>query len=321
MSQEGNINEIDIEKESDVEKDDVNEENSDDKYSIFSQSSKEIENINFTFDIMESYSQFPQLRNGQLYLSKIQDAQLMKTKQNRGKGYTAGNSSITEVVIDKKPTKLLLDPGAFCSCVGKYFLNNCVPVTTTNNHPPNGCCGNSSLNQVYGQKGPRGSSSAPKPQVDPPDPVLAPKPNQLTNGQNTLGPKSGHNSAHGPWQPPEATSSAPSKDSPQVQGNIFPSSIHPTLKDPGVVHIWYNIPLCTIFAHKSNGDTLRTKLCDSISSPQSIANYKGGFFSYLVWQFPGSYQKTIQGPQPPGPAGVGLSILIRTILREILRDY
>ncbi|MBW0534860.1 hypothetical protein O181_074575 [Austropuccinia psidii MF-1] len=51
----------------------------------------------------------------------------MKTKPNRGKGYTAGNSCITEVVIDNKPTKLLLYPGAFCSCVGKTFLKACVP--------------------------------------------------------------------------------------------------------------------------------------------------------------------------------------------------
>ncbi|MBW0554440.1 hypothetical protein O181_094155 [Austropuccinia psidii MF-1] len=51
----------------------------------------------------------------------------MKTKPNRGKGYTAGNSFITEVVVDNKPTKLLLDPGAFCSCVGKSFLKTCVP--------------------------------------------------------------------------------------------------------------------------------------------------------------------------------------------------
>ncbi|MBW0586913.1 hypothetical protein O181_126628, partial [Austropuccinia psidii MF-1] len=76
---------------------------------------------------MESYSHLPQLSNGQLHLSKIQDAQLMKTKPNRGKGYTAGNSCITEVVIDTKPTKLLLDPAAFCSCVGKSFLKTCVP--------------------------------------------------------------------------------------------------------------------------------------------------------------------------------------------------
>ncbi|MBW0567260.1 hypothetical protein O181_106975 [Austropuccinia psidii MF-1] len=51
----------------------------------------------------------------------------MKTKPNRGKGYTAGNSCITEVVIDKKPTHILLDPGAFCSCVGKSFLTTFVP--------------------------------------------------------------------------------------------------------------------------------------------------------------------------------------------------
>ncbi|MBW0549276.1 hypothetical protein O181_088991 [Austropuccinia psidii MF-1] len=76
---------------------------------------------------MESYSHLPQLSNGQLDLSKIQDAQLIKTKPNRGKVYTAGRSCITEVVIEKKPTKLLLDPGAFCSFFGESFLKTCVP--------------------------------------------------------------------------------------------------------------------------------------------------------------------------------------------------
>ncbi|MBW0523966.1 hypothetical protein O181_063681 [Austropuccinia psidii MF-1] len=123
----GKINEIDIEKEPDVEKDDLIEDNSDNKSSIFSESSKDIENINFTFDIMESYSHLPQLHNGQLDLSKVQYAQLMKTKPNRGKGYTAGDSYITEVVIENKPTKLLLDPGAFFYCVEKTFLKTCVP--------------------------------------------------------------------------------------------------------------------------------------------------------------------------------------------------
>ncbi|MBW0510405.1 hypothetical protein O181_050120 [Austropuccinia psidii MF-1] len=126
-SDTGKINEIDIEEEPDVEKDDIIEDNSDDKSSIFSESLKDIENINATFEIMEFYSHLPQLSNGQLDLSKVQDAQLMKTKPNRGKGYTAGNSRITEVVIDSKPTKCLLDPGAFCSCVGKSFLKACVP--------------------------------------------------------------------------------------------------------------------------------------------------------------------------------------------------
>ncbi|MBW0545448.1 hypothetical protein O181_085163 [Austropuccinia psidii MF-1] len=112
-SKRGKINEIDIEKEPYVEKDNNIEENSDDKSSIFSGSSKDIENINATFEIMESYYHVPQLSNGQLDLSKIQDAQLMKTKPNRGKGYTAGNSCITKVVIDNKPTKRLLVRGAF----------------------------------------------------------------------------------------------------------------------------------------------------------------------------------------------------------------
>ncbi|MBW0553912.1 hypothetical protein O181_093627 [Austropuccinia psidii MF-1] len=101
----GKINEIDIEKEPYVEKDD-DVENTDDKSSIFSESSKDIEYINSTFDIMESYSHLPQVRNGKLDLSKMQDAQLMKTKPNREKGYTAGNSCITEVVTDKKPIRM-----------------------------------------------------------------------------------------------------------------------------------------------------------------------------------------------------------------------
>ncbi|MBW0543948.1 hypothetical protein O181_083663 [Austropuccinia psidii MF-1] len=124
----GAINEIHIEKEPDAEKyDNIIEENSYDKSSIFSQSSKDIDNIIAIFDIMESYSHLPQLINGQLDLSKIQDAQLKKAKPNRGNVYTAGRSCITEVVIENNATKPLLYPGAFCSCVGKSFLKTFVP--------------------------------------------------------------------------------------------------------------------------------------------------------------------------------------------------
>ncbi|MBW0522351.1 hypothetical protein O181_062066 [Austropuccinia psidii MF-1] len=61
----GKINEIDI------EKDDVNEENSDDKSTISYESSKDIEIINVTFDIMESYYHLLLLSNSQLDLSKL----------------------------------------------------------------------------------------------------------------------------------------------------------------------------------------------------------------------------------------------------------
>ncbi|MBW0500912.1 hypothetical protein O181_040627 [Austropuccinia psidii MF-1] len=45
--------------------------------------------------------------------------------------------------------------------------------------------------------------------------------------------------------------------------------MYPILKVAGAVHIWYYIPLCTIFAQKSNGDVLRTKFHDSKSRSQN----------------------------------------------------
>ncbi|MBW0593639.1 hypothetical protein O181_133354 [Austropuccinia psidii MF-1] len=58
---------------------------------------------------------------------------------------------------------------------------------------------------------------------------------------------------------------------------------------------------------------------NQVPNPSPIS--KEDLSAISVWQFPGGYQKTIQGPQPPGPAGVGLSFLIRIILRVILRGY
>ncbi|MBW0464446.1 hypothetical protein O181_004161 [Austropuccinia psidii MF-1] len=55
---------------------------------------------------------------------------------------------------------------------------------------------------------------------------------------------------------------------PSIQGKTSPSPMYSVPNDPGMVHIWYNIPLCTNFAQQSNGDVLRTKLCLSNSSPQ-----------------------------------------------------
>ncbi|MBW0502281.1 hypothetical protein O181_041996 [Austropuccinia psidii MF-1] len=77
--------------------------------------------------------------------------------------------------------------------------------------------------------------------------------------------------------------------------------MHPILKVAGVVHIWYYIPLCTIFAQQFNGDVFRTKSHNSKSRSQnptpilkedSLTHQSGN-------------QKTIQGSQSPGPAGVG----------------
>ncbi|MBW0489480.1 hypothetical protein O181_029195 [Austropuccinia psidii MF-1] len=81
--------------------------------------------------------------------------------------------------------------------------------------------------------------------------------------KNPSGPKFGQGS---PWtifqsmasgnhqRPPDQLS----QYSPQLTGNSFQSSMHPVLKVAGVVHIWYYIPLCTIFAQQSNGEVFRT---------------------------------------------------------------
>ncbi|MBW0490637.1 hypothetical protein O181_030352, partial [Austropuccinia psidii MF-1] len=38
--------------------------------------------------------------------------------------------------------------------------------------------------------------------------------------------------------------------------------------EPQMVHIWYYVPLCTIFPQYSNGKVFRTKLCHLNSTPQ-----------------------------------------------------
>ncbi|MBW0541461.1 hypothetical protein O181_081176 [Austropuccinia psidii MF-1] len=80
--------------------------------------------------------------------------------------------------------------------------------------------------------------------------------------------------------------------------------MHPILKVAGVVHIWYYIPLCIIFSQKCNGDVFRTKFHLSKSrfqSPTPISKEDSSTHQ-------SGNQKTIQGSQLPGPAGVGLAI-------------
>ncbi|MBW0526735.1 hypothetical protein O181_066450 [Austropuccinia psidii MF-1] len=45
--------------------------------------------------------------------------------------------------------------------------------------------------------------------------------------------------------------------------------MHSVLKVAGVVHMWYYIPLCTIFSQHSNGDLFRTNFYLSISRSQN----------------------------------------------------
>ncbi|MBW0547581.1 hypothetical protein O181_087296 [Austropuccinia psidii MF-1] len=48
---------------------------------------------------------------------------MQKTKPARGKGYTAGASCITNIVINNREANLHSDSGAFCTFVGKDYLD------------------------------------------------------------------------------------------------------------------------------------------------------------------------------------------------------
>ncbi|MBW0522790.1 hypothetical protein O181_062505 [Austropuccinia psidii MF-1] len=93
--------------------------------------------------------------------------------------------------------------------------------------------------------------------------------------------------------------------------------MHPVLKVAGVVHIWYYIPLCTIFTQQFNGGVFRTQFHLSKSRSQNpMPMSKEDFLAHQYGN-----QKTIQGSQPPSPAGVGLAISCRIILRAIRGGY
>ncbi|MBW0528194.1 hypothetical protein O181_067909 [Austropuccinia psidii MF-1] len=95
--------------------------------------------------------------------------------------------------------------------------------------------------------------------------------------------------------------------------------MHPILKVAGVVHIWYYIPLCTIFAQKFNCDVFRTKFHDSKSRSQkpmpilkedSLAHQSGN-----PWRLSKDYSRTPTTWSCRSWVGNYFRILQRAILR------
>ncbi|MBW0522200.1 hypothetical protein O181_061915 [Austropuccinia psidii MF-1] len=81
-----------------------------------------IENINVSFEVTKVHTDLPQYSDECMDLIHIKDAKMQKVKPTRGKGYTAGSSCITNIVIKNKEAKIHLNSGAFCTCVGKDYL-------------------------------------------------------------------------------------------------------------------------------------------------------------------------------------------------------
>ncbi|MBW0546881.1 hypothetical protein O181_086596 [Austropuccinia psidii MF-1] len=119
------INEIEIEKDDTKETNDVHVHESDSEPSEEEELPDElsIENINVSFEVTEVHTHLPQYSDECMDPIHVQDAKMQKSKPARGKGYTAGSSFITNIVINNTEAKIHLDSGAFCTCVGKNYLD------------------------------------------------------------------------------------------------------------------------------------------------------------------------------------------------------
>ncbi|MBW0539576.1 hypothetical protein O181_079291 [Austropuccinia psidii MF-1] len=86
-----------------------------------------IENITAFFEVTEVHTHLPKYSEDCHNLINIQDARFFKTKPSRGKGYTAGASCITSILMNGIEAKVNLDSGAFRTCVGKEYLQAILP--------------------------------------------------------------------------------------------------------------------------------------------------------------------------------------------------
>ncbi|MBW0528536.1 hypothetical protein O181_068251 [Austropuccinia psidii MF-1] len=119
------INEIEIEKDATEEKNDVPLHESDSEPSEEEELPDElsIENINVSFGVTEVHTHLQQYSDECMDLIHVQDAKMQKTKPARDKGYTAGSSCIINIMINNREVKIHLESGAFCTCVGKDYLD------------------------------------------------------------------------------------------------------------------------------------------------------------------------------------------------------
>ncbi|MBW0558857.1 hypothetical protein O181_098572 [Austropuccinia psidii MF-1] len=109
--------------------------------------------------------------------------------------------------------------------------------------------------------------------------------------------------------------------SPQLKGDFSHSSMHPILKVAGVVHIWYFIPLCTIFVQRLNGDIFRTKFHDSKSRSQNpmpiLKEDSSAHQSGNPWRLSENHSRT----PTTWPCRSWVGNYFRIIPRTILRGY
>ncbi|MBW0547667.1 hypothetical protein O181_087382 [Austropuccinia psidii MF-1] len=74
---------------------------------------------------------------------------MCKIKPARGKGFTAKASFITSILMNDIEVKVNLDTGAFCTCVGKDYLQAMLPGWKNHLLPIEGVQFSSSSNNMY----------------------------------------------------------------------------------------------------------------------------------------------------------------------------
>ncbi|MBW0588587.1 hypothetical protein O181_128302, partial [Austropuccinia psidii MF-1] len=87
----------------------------------------QINNIDLIYEVLDVNSNLPQVGSSDTNLTNIQDAKLYRTQPAKGMGYKAGESSISIVMVGNQEEKVNLDTGAYCTCVGKCYLETIVP--------------------------------------------------------------------------------------------------------------------------------------------------------------------------------------------------
>ncbi|MBW0492964.1 hypothetical protein O181_032679 [Austropuccinia psidii MF-1] len=74
---------------------------------------------------------------------------MRKTKPARGKGYTDGACFITLIMMNNVEAKVNLDPGEFCPCIGKDYLQIILPEWKKNLLPIEGVQFSGANNNMY----------------------------------------------------------------------------------------------------------------------------------------------------------------------------
>ncbi|MBW0542081.1 hypothetical protein O181_081796 [Austropuccinia psidii MF-1] len=108
-----------------------------------------IENITAFFEVTEVHTHLPQYSEDCHNLINIQDSRMCRTKPARGKGYTAGASCITLILMNDIGAKVNLDTRAFFTCVGKDYLQAILPGWKSHLLPIEGVQFSSSSNDMY----------------------------------------------------------------------------------------------------------------------------------------------------------------------------